>query len=63
MAGERAINKVNYLNIRISDSDINDLMFLCKNRDMSKTEMVLYLIRREADKIRDLENQNSRTAY
>lgn len=58
MAGERAINKVNYLNIRISDSDLEDLLYLCNRRDMSKTEAVLYLIRREADKYRDLESKS-----
>lgn len=56
MAGERAINKVNYLNIRISDADLEDILYLCDVRQMSKTEVVLYLIRREADKYRDRES-------
>lgn len=63
MAGEREINKTNYLNIRISDSDLKDLQYLCKHRELSKTEMVVYLIRREADKIRDLDNLNLKSSY
>lgn len=55
MAGDRQINKVSNLNIRISERDMADLEFIAKDREMSKSEMVLYLIRREADKVKDSE--------
>ena len=57
MAGSREINKVINLNIRISEKDMSDLEYIAKNREMSKSEMVLYLIRREADKVKDFENR------
>ena len=53
MAGEREINKVRNLNIRVSDKDMSDLEYICKYRELSKTDAVLYLIRKEADKVRD----------
>lgn len=53
MAGQKEIIKVNNINIRVSDADMQDLDFLCKRREMTKTDMILYLIRREADKYRD----------
>lgn len=56
MAGDRDIHKVTNLNIRISERDMADLEYIAKEREMSKSEMVLYLIRREYDKIKDLEN-------
>lgn len=51
------ILKVNNINIRCTDSDLADLDYLCKKRDMNKTDMVLYLIRREADKYRDYDQK------
>lgn len=53
MAGEKNFNKINNLHIRISDSDIIDLEYICREREMTKSDMVTYLIRREADKYRD----------
>lgn len=53
MAGAKDFNKINNLHIRISDSDIIDLEYICRERDMTKSEMIVYLIRREADKVRD----------
>lgn len=53
MAGAKDFNKINNLHIRISDSDVIDLEYICREREMTKSEMVVYLIRREADKYRD----------
>lgn len=58
MAGDRDFNKINNLHIRISDSDIFDLEYICRERDMTKSEMIVYLIRREADKIRDRQEKD-----
>lgn len=57
MAGTRDIIKVNNLNIRISDADMRDLEYLCSKREMNKTDMVVYLIRREADRFREKEEK------
>ena len=55
MAGTKELNKVNNIMIRASDKDVKDLEYICKYREMSKSEMILYLIRREADRQRDIE--------
>lgn len=57
MAGQKEILKVNNINIRCSETDMKDLEYLCRRREMSKTEMILYLIRREADKYRDFDQK------
>lgn len=49
------ILKVTNINIRCTETDMADLEYLCKRREMTKTDMVLYLIRREADKYRDFD--------
>ena len=49
--------KVNSFQVRLTDRDKKDLDYLCKYREMNKSEMVVYLIRREADKLRDYENR------
>lgn len=56
MAGTREQNKTCNLNIRISERDMSDLEYLTRWREMNKTEMVIYLIRREADRVRQMES-------
>lgn len=49
--------KVNGFQVRLTDRDKKDLDYLCQYREMNKSEMVVYLIRREADKLRDYESR------
>lgn len=49
--------KVNSFQVRLTDRDKKDLEYLCKFREMNKSEMVVYLIRREADRLREYESR------
>lgn len=57
MADTKEHTKSKNIIIRAYEKDIKDLEYICKYREMSKSEMILYLIRREADRQRDIENR------